>query len=112
MLYFKTKYTGVRVWYGGDCDTDLIEMTQKELDKMWEHWVDVGNLPYRREWDDFHSTNCFQTPDRNCPRCKVKLIRNGCRGTSFAAMHCEYCNFREDTRDAGETWKGPFHEEV
>ena len=97
--WLKQKIVNSSIWYGGDSSgVEAIELTETEIENLWNHFVDVGHEPYSR-----YFSNALSTNSNFCNFCKVQMVQYGFGG-SFQAFHCKGCGYDIETRDGGKTF--------
>lgn len=89
------------VFYGGDSDDALEEMTGAFRRAMWRHFALVGHTPYRAGW-----RSVWGAQQRICAFCADRpMTQYGSSGDNhYAAWICDGCGLEEITRDGGATY--------
>lgn len=101
--WFQTKLPGCTVYYDGDTDESLAELTAGREAELWLHFCTNQHRPYID-----HGQRSIFGPrdgitDQHCDFCDERMMRNGW-GYRYGAFWCPGCGLRIETRDGGRTW--------
>lgn len=103
--WMERRFPGAVILYGGDSHNILKSFGASERAALMDYFCSFDHRPYyigiQNSLDkmvpiDFSKRDCFF--------CKYPLQRYGF-GPAYAAMRCDGCDFAEETRDSGITWK-------
>lgn len=97
--WLEANILGAKIWYGGDCDNELILWDKDARDVAFAHFVKVGHAPYIQGFD--RDEMSWARPV--CAFCQKPMTQFGF-GHNYAAYTCLGCDAETKTDDGGKTW--------